>query len=986
MEHFLLSYHSVGAFCGSLLSLIMTVFLITKRDKTTPTRWLGLAYVGFTCMFVGYFLAYSVFAPFGAYHRWLTVGVLFGQFAYLAFAYHFPDNDRPGESRIVIPIFTVASVLGWFSFAYQTYGAEYFYNFESHSYNFDAGQLVAGLILLEFLWTLSIFIRKSLRNSEYQGRLGELLKRPPSLLSARVVPFLLARFVSIPLVVFFPRGKKAQASSGFALGLMLLILTAAMNAANKAGRLSYEYYAMLFAVLSLIGFFVIFMMYLNNSPEPTTFMVKLIGISLVTLLLVFTAVGYISLAQNETSYDREKLGKVINSRKSIIEGDFANIASDIIYILQTPEEPGLFREDRAILFSRGARLTPEKLLAGERVEKRRRMEHDIQAAMKADKNLTLVPAREQVLRAHGQIVRPVETRGYRDAGEFYTHFDFIHAGRRYEVGFTYREYREQTHEVAMELMAVIIAATLVILLVFPLFFRTSLVTPLTNLLSGVKEVNAGDLDVVVPIKSQDEIGYLAGSFNAMVASIKDARQKLQDYADNLEEKVEQRTKEVREKMEEIHKLKVQQDGDYFLTSLLAQPLFYNANKSERVSSDFIINQKKSFEFRNRVGQLGGDICVTGNLKFGTPDNFRRVTMCMNGDAMGKSMQGAGGSLVMGVVMNSIMARSAANKRIMDTTPEQWLSDIYHEIHGVFKSFDGTMVISASVFLVDDLTGQVWYFNAEHPASVLYRNGRASFIEEDLQLRKLGLDSEMDFQVFSFQMEPGDVIILGSDGRDDINLTPQADTRQINEDEFLFLKIVEDADGDIHRIEKMIRLKGEITDDLSLLRIGYCEPGRPGVIEIDRVDDRADVDEMVERGRELYRKGELKAALSVLTEAYAIDRANVKLNKLLGLLSFKGRDYGTAVEVLNKYLAMDPHTPQFWMYLAIAEKKQGRYDEALKASQRLFEMDPENMNNLINMADLWRLKGDPNKAREYLDRAGAVDPDNREYKRLQTLIA
>lgn len=31
-------------------------------------------------------------------------------------------------------------------------------------------------------------------------------------------------------------------------------------------------------------------------------------------------------------------------------------------------------------------------------------------------------------------------------------------------------------------------------------------------------------------------------------------------------------KEVQEKMEEVQNLKIQQDGDYFLTSLLAKPL------------------------------------------------------------------------------------------------------------------------------------------------------------------------------------------------------------------------------------------------------------------------------------------------------------------------------------------------------------------------------------------------------------------------------
>ena len=132
------------------------------------------------------------------------------------------------------------------------------------------------------------------------------------------------------------------------------------------------------------------------------------------------------------------------------------------------------------------------------------------------------------------------------------------------------------------------------MLIFPKFFHSSLVEPLNKLLDGVKKVNDGNLEIQVPIKIQDEIGYLAGSFNSMVTSIKEARRELQDYAENLEEKVEVRTREVKEKMEEVHKLKVQQDGDYFLTSLLAKPLFFNANKSKFISTEFLIRQKKKY--------------------------------------------------------------------------------------------------------------------------------------------------------------------------------------------------------------------------------------------------------------------------------------------------------------------------------------------------------------------------------------------------------
>lgn len=141
----------------------------------------------------------------------------------------------------------------------------------------------------------------------------------------------------------------------------------------------------------------------------------------------------------------------------------------------------------------------------------------------------------------------------------------------------------------------------------------------------------------------------------MVSSIRDARKELQDYAEHLATKVRLRTEELSEKIEEFQRLKIQQDGDYFLTSLLAKPLNYNANKSTRISTQLLLRQKKQFEFRGKRADLGGDVCITGNLRLGIPSDYKRYVFAMNGDAMGKSMQGAGGALVMGVVVNSILA-------------------------------------------------------------------------------------------------------------------------------------------------------------------------------------------------------------------------------------------------------------------------------------------------------------------------------------------
>jgi len=610
------------------------------------------------------------------------------------------------------------------------------------------------------------------------------------------------------------------------------------------------------------------------------------------------------------------------------------------------------------------------------------------------------------------------TRLYRKSEDGYGHFvafdlfseegDII-----YEVGYSYAEYRAYIHPAAKTLVFIILIVLVVLIVLYPLFFRGSLVNPLNSLLRGVTKVNSGDLDVQVPVKVQDEIGFLTTSFNSMVASIRDARAKLQDYANNLEEKVKIRTAELNKTLEQVHALKVQQDGDYFLTSLLAKPLFFNANKSRAVKTEFLLRQKKQFEFRNKHAELGGDICITGNLRFSQfPE--RRFVVSLNGDAMGKSMQGAGGSLVMGVVMNSIMARSAKNNKVLNISPEQWLKETYEEVHSVFLAFNGSMVISIVMSVVDEETGEMWYWNAEHPFQILYRNGKASFIEEDLQLRKVGLESEIPFRVRKFQLQPGDVVLMGSDGRDDIDLTPDQPVRTINEDEFMILKRVEESDADLNSILERLLALGELTDDLSFLKMEYVGPaskltGAPGqqtpiqriqpqrvIIDIDPdetddmqfedVEEIGSFEELFQQGRRLARQGKHEEALEILRQAYTKRRDVPALNKILAVLTFKDRDYPKAVEILGSYLEHDPHVADFWLYLSIAHKRMGDYQKSLEAAQKVYEINPQRIPNLIHMADLYQKLGEHARAQDLLDRALQLDPSNRQAKSLLSLIS
>jgi signal transduction histidine kinase len=101
------------------------------------------------------------------------------------------------------------------------------------------------------------------------------------------------------------------------------------------------------------------------------------------------------------------------------------------------------------------------------------------------------------------------------------------------------------------LLLLILCATLFILFVFPLVFRYSLLKPLARLLSGVRQVEAGQTDTVVAVEVEDEIGLLTQHFNGMTHAIREAETQLQTYAETLEEKVEARTAELARSLEEL---------------------------------------------------------------------------------------------------------------------------------------------------------------------------------------------------------------------------------------------------------------------------------------------------------------------------------------------------------------------------------------------------------------------------------------------------
>ena len=377
---------------------------------------------------------------------------------------------------------------------------------------------------------------------------------------------------------------------------------------------------------------------------------------------------------------------------------------------------------------------------------------------------------------------------------------------------------------------------------------------------------------------------------------------------------------------ELILLKESQDGDYFLTTQIISPLFKNLNSSDYIQTDFLMKQKKSFVFKGRKRELGGDICITGNLNFrGT-----EYTMFINADAMGKSMQGAGGAIVMGTVINSILSRNAG--RTINVQPKQWLTSTYNELQNVFIEFDGSMMISCFLGLISTRSGKMLYLNSEHPSSVILRDEKAFFLE-DSPIRKIGFpDSEENIHISEYQLYPGDIIISGSDGRDDINLTPLEKTRKINEDEKLFLSIVEKSKGDLQIIYKELNAAGELIDDLSLMKITYRgnpEERTAQELDMDRIrklisqsrfhsalqelesleEESSDKSYIYYHALCLERLGMGTGALDILNKNHSVIKDYIPAQSLKSFIFYRSGEYFKSLAVLEECLKMNPDDPK-----------------------------------------------------------------------------
>ena len=102
------------------------------------------------------------------------------------------------------------------------------------------------------------------------------------------------------------------------------------------------------------------------------------------------------------------------------------------------------------------------------------------------------------------------------------------------------------HEAKNSISIITLISTLVALVgvIMSLVISRRITSPLATLVTATQGVGRGKFDQIIDLKSDDEMGVLADSFNSMLEKLQDYRKEVNQHRLNLEEKVKERTSEL----------------------------------------------------------------------------------------------------------------------------------------------------------------------------------------------------------------------------------------------------------------------------------------------------------------------------------------------------------------------------------------------------------------------------------------------------------
>jgi two-component system NtrC family sensor kinase len=113
-----------------------------------------------------------------------------------------------------------------------------------------------------------------------------------------------------------------------------------------------------------------------------------------------------------------------------------------------------------------------------------------------------------------------------------------------DVAYSLDEMDQSLRSHAAYVIAISVGFIILFALTLGVLLQRLIYLPLKDLATGADKVRSGQLDHAIPVRSSDEFGRVAGSFNHMTGALDASRSEMEQLVQTLELKVEQRTKEL----------------------------------------------------------------------------------------------------------------------------------------------------------------------------------------------------------------------------------------------------------------------------------------------------------------------------------------------------------------------------------------------------------------------------------------------------------
>jgi signal transduction histidine kinase/HAMP domain-containing protein len=549
------------AIIGLTLVIIATsiaVYLLGIKPKNSATKSFILFNICIALSGAATILSNAIIHWGSIFMPWQDFWILLGGYAFSQFAYRISKKERTKEAKIVLSI--LASLI-FLAFVYcVVFSYRVVFNWEP---GLDVSDYYYALLPIGILMVVFVFLRNALQLS---GK--EQTKE-----NTTVIGYTWANLVH-------PQTKDARALRNFAIALLLAFLPAVQTLVGFPP----PYGFILSNIGSILAIIAIAMVYFNYAPDITSFLPKLVGITLATVLLLFSIFGSVDIFLESSQYSSDRLDLTIAIFDVLInnEGELSANPPDVAYIVSWDEN---FPDDgsryQLIFIADNVSFQLETLIEDNLDGRVINLSQPLRGELFERSN------------TNWRLIRRFWQYPEGSTHEDYLGYIFNHENFQYEIGYSGILASDFVSNIVIKWMILTLISSVFILLVFPVFFDNVLVQPIRNLLDGIHQVNRGDLETNIQPRFHDEIGSLTISFNGMVDSLNSLTNSLQQEADKLGLLVNQRTQElVQANLELTYENKERENAEIILNQqLLYQQALADCSQSLLRIRDSETNQR-----------------------------------------------------------------------------------------------------------------------------------------------------------------------------------------------------------------------------------------------------------------------------------------------------------------------------------------------------------------------------------------------------------